>query len=188
MNLAIERLAAPLPVWRMNFPYRDRGSKGPPDREVVLLESLDDAFTRLCRDLATVPSRVVIGGRSLGGRMCSMAVARGLGAAGLVALSYPLHPPGRPDRLRLDHLSEIAVPCLFVSGRRDPFGSPEELEAATATIPGRVTHRWVEGGHDPKGVDEEIATQVRDWLSTTFVTTPRRVSSAAPRRPTSLGP
>jgi predicted alpha/beta-hydrolase family hydrolase len=101
----------------------------------------------------------------MGGRMCSMAVAEGLPAAALVLIAYPLHPPGKPERLRVEHLPALRVPCLFVSGTRDPFGSPGELQAATATIPGPVTHHWVEGGrHELKGADQEVATVVRDWL------------------------
>ena len=97
--------------------------------------------------------------------MCSMAVADGLPAAGLVLIAYPLHPPGRPDKPRTEHLPRIEVPCLFVSGTRDPFGSPEELEAATATIPGPVTHVWVDGGrHDLKGADQLLADTVAAWL------------------------
>ena len=64
--------------------------------------------------------RVFLGRRSIGGRMCSIAVAEGLPAAGLVLVSYPLHPPGRPDRLRIDHLPQLQVPCLFVSGTLAP--------------------------------------------------------------------
>ena len=99
-----------------------------------------------------------LGGRSMGGRMCSMAVAEGLPARGLVLISYPLHPPGRPDRLRVEHFPALRVPCLFVSGTRDAFGSPDELEAATAAIPGPVTHHWIEGkDHGLRGVDAEVA-------------------------------
>ena len=74
----------------------------------------------------------------MGGRMCSMAASEGLPTSCLVLISYPLHPPGRPDRLRTEHFPTITVPCLFVSGDRDPFGSPDELEEATAAIPGRT--------------------------------------------------
>ena len=89
----------------------------------------------------------------------------GLPAAGLILLSYPLHPPGRPDKLRVEHLPHLSVPCLFVTGDRDPFGSPSELEAATAVIPGPVTHHWITGGrHDVKGADEEICSVVRAWV------------------------
>jgi predicted alpha/beta-hydrolase family hydrolase len=97
--------------------------------------------------------------------MCSMAVAEGLPAAGLVLISYPLHPPGKPDRLRVEHLPQLEVPCLFVTGTRDPFGTPEELQEATATIPGAVTHVWIEGGrHDLKGADPQIAAAVAGWI------------------------
>jgi predicted alpha/beta-hydrolase family hydrolase len=86
-------------------------------------------------------------------------------SAGLVLISYPLHPPGKPDRLRIEHLPQIAVPVLFVSGDRDPFGTPAELEAATAAIPGPVTHHWIPGGrHDLKGADDEICEVVTSWI------------------------
>lgn len=101
----------------------------------------------------------------MGGRMCSMAVAQGLPAAGLVLLSYPLHPPGKPDRLRTDHFVDITVPCLFVSGTRDPFGTPDEFAEAVTAIPGPVDFVWLDGQrHDPKGCDETIVATIRDWL------------------------
>ena len=91
--------------------------------------------------------RLALGGRSMGGRMCSMAVADGLPAAALVLISYPLHPPGRPDNAaHRPPAVAAAVPCLFVRAPGIPFGSPDELTAATATIPGpvdpRVDRRW----------------------------------------------
>ena len=111
-------------------------------------------------------NRLVLGGRSFGGRMCSMAVAEGLPAAGLVLLSYPLHPPGKPDRLRTEHLPALDVPVLFVSGDKDAFGSPDELTAAAEAIPGPVTFVWLRGGHDPRNADDAIVAAVRDWLRT----------------------
>jgi hypothetical protein len=82
-----------------------------------------------------------------------------------VLVAYPLHPPGRPDKLRVEHLPLIEVPCLFVSGTRDPFGTPDELQEHTASIAGPVTLVWVEGGrHELKGADEQVAGTVRDWL------------------------
>jgi predicted alpha/beta-hydrolase family hydrolase len=103
----------------------------------------------------------------MGGRIASMAVADGLAAGGLLLISYPLHPPGRPDRPRTEHLPRLTVPCLFISGTRDAFGTPAELEAAIATIPGPVTHHWIEGGtHDLKGADGEIVATARSWLRT----------------------
>jgi uncharacterized protein len=112
------------------------------------------------------PANVFLGGRSMGGRICSMAVAEGLPARGLVLISYPLHPPGRPDRLRIEHFGCLKVPCLFVSGTRDAFGSPEELLAETAAIPGPLDYHWIEGkDHGLRGVDTEVATVVRAWLT-----------------------
>ena len=108
----------------------------------------------------------------MGGRMCSMAVAGGdeigapLPAAALVLISYPLHPPGKPDKLRIEHLPRLTVPCLFIHGTNDTFGSPEELQQFTATIPGDVTHVWMQRkGHDLKGCDAEIAAVVSEWLT-----------------------
>ncbi|MEQ1787799.1 MAG: alpha/beta family hydrolase, partial [Acidimicrobiales bacterium] len=93
--------------------------------------------------------------------------ADGLPAAGLVLISYPLHPPGKADRLRIEHLPALRVPCLFISGTRDAFGTPAELEEHTSVIPGPVTHVWIDGkGHDLKGQDAVLASAVADWLGT----------------------
>jgi len=162
--LAIEAALAPLPVARVDFPYRRAGRKAP-DRAPVLLQCVRDEAAGLAENTGVAPERIVLGGRSMGGRMCSMAVADGLPAAGLVLISYPLHPPGKPENLRVDHLRGITVPCLFVHGTKDPFGSPDELAPWTATIGGAVTHVWIEGGrHDLKGADARIADTVRDWI------------------------
>ena len=89
-------------------------------------------------------------------------------------ISYPLHPPGRPERLRVEHLPRLTVPCLFVSGTRDPFGTPEELTSWTATIPGEVEHVWIERGtHDLKGADAEVAAAVVAWTRATGVLSAR---------------
>ncbi len=107
----------------------------------------------------------------MGGRICSMVAAGADGLAppapvvGVVTLAYPLHPPGRPDRLRVEHLPSVRVPWLFVHGTRDPFGSPDELTRWAATIPGPVTLHLIEGrGHDLKGADALTAGFVTDWL------------------------
>jgi len=163
--VAIEDALAPLPVERMNFPYRDLGPKRPPDRAPKLIASIEERAGAFCASHRIRPHRLALGGRSMGGRMCSMAVADGLPAAALVLIAYPLHPPGKPDVLRTEHLARIEVPCLFVSGTRDPFGTPDELRAATEAIAGPVTHHVVEGkGHDLKGVDADVAQVVRTWL------------------------
>ena len=155
--LAIEAaVAGELPVIRHDFPYRREGRTAP-----------DRAPKAIADIVAHVPGPGwVLGGRSFGGRMCSMAVAEGgVDAAGLVLISYPLHPPGKPHQLRTEHLARLAVPCLFVSGTKDAFGTPEELEAATAAIPGPVTHVWVDGkGHDLRAADALLAETVAAWV------------------------
>jgi predicted alpha/beta-hydrolase family hydrolase len=137
----------------------------PPDRPPVLLAAVVEEAAGLVAEAHVRPNRLALGGRSMGGRICSMAVADGLPAAALVLISYPLHPPGKPENLRVEHLPRITVPCLFVSGTRDPFGTPEELEAATASIAGPVTHEWIDrAGHELKGAEARLASTVAGWL------------------------
>jgi hypothetical protein len=152
-------------VERMDFPYRKAGRRAP-DREPVLLAAVRQEAEALVSRAGLAPHRLVLGGRSMGGRMCSMAVADGLPALGLALVSYPLHPPGRPERLRTAHFPHLEVPCLFVSGTRDAFGSPVELEAATAAIPGPVSHVWLDAkDHGLRGCDDQVAAAVADWLA-----------------------
>lgn len=155
--VAVEAAVAPLPVARIDLPS---GRKPP-----VIVQTVVDEAEAFAAGLGVGTDGLVLGGRSMGGRMCSMAVAEGLPAAGLALLSYPLHPPGRPEKLRVEHLPDIRVPCLFVSGTGDPFGTPDELTAATARIPGPVTHHWLEGvGHAPRAHDA-VAAVVADWMA-----------------------
>lgn len=162
--VALEEALAPMPVGRFDFPYRKAGRRAP-DRAPVLVECVRDEAAAFTADHGLHPRAVVLGGRSMGGRMCSMAVADGLPAAGLVLLSYPLHPPGKPERLRIEHFPRLDLPCLFVSGTRDPFGFPEELEREVAAIPGPVTIHWIDGArHEVKGRDEEISRVVAAWV------------------------
>jgi predicted alpha/beta-hydrolase family hydrolase len=167
--VAVDRAVTGLPGWsavRAEFPYRKAGRKAP-DKPDVLMAAVR-------AELAAIGGRrnVVVGGRSMGGRICSMVAAGADGVTpptrlrGVVTISYPLHPPGRPDRLRVDHLPSVQVPWLFVHGTRDPFGSPNELQQWTATIAGEVTHHWLDGGHDLKGKDAEVARLVADWVRT----------------------
>ena len=102
----------------------------------------------------------------MGGRVCSMAVAEGLDVAGLVLLSYPLHPPGKPENLRVEHFDQIRVPCLFVSGDNDPFGTPDEFDSHLPTVGGPVTKLFLDGGrHDPKNKAQvqAIVDAVEAW-------------------------
>lgn len=162
--MAIEELVAPLPVHRMDFPYRLAGRRAP-DRPSVLLAAVHDAAAELVARARVRPGRLLLGGRSMGGRICSMAVAGGLPAAGLVLLSYPLHPPGKPENLRIDHLPAITVPTLVISGTKDPFGTPAELRRHLDSISGPVTYVWVDGaGHEWKGRDRQVADVVAAWV------------------------
>lgn len=154
----------PVSVERMDFPYRRAGRRRP-DPPAKLVEAIRQGAAALAARAGLDPGDMVLAGRSMGGRMCSVAVAEGLPARGLVLLSYPLHPPGRPERLRVEHFPALSPPCLFVSGTRDAFARPEELEAATASIPGPVTHVWLEGGdHGLRGKEAAVAEAVRAWL------------------------
>ncbi len=151
-------------VERIDFPYHLAGRRAP-DRPPVLIASVVTAAEALAAELGLSTARVALGGRSMGGRMCSMAVAEGLRSAALVLVSYPLHPPGKPDRPRTEHLRSLDVPCIFVSGTRDAFGTHDELEAASSSIPGPVTHVWIDGGdHGLRGKDEQVAAAVRSWV------------------------
>jgi predicted alpha/beta-hydrolase family hydrolase len=160
--VAIEAAVEPMRCVRADFAYRKAGRRAP-DRPSVLMQTVRDEAAPLVAD------GLILGGRSMGGRICSMVVADvddPLQSRGLVLISYPLHPPGKPDSLRVEHLPRLSVPCLFIHGTRDPFASPAELQQWTATIPGKVTHRWIEGrGHDLKGSDAVIASTVAEWIS-----------------------
>lgn len=122
------------------------------------------ASTELADELGVDRSAIALGGRSFGGRACSVAVAGGLPCAALILLSYPLHPPGKPDNLRVDHFPDIGVPTLFVSGDKDPFGTADEFAQHIGAISGPVTIEWITGGHTPKD-DHAVLAVVRRWMS-----------------------
>ena len=82
----------------------------------------------------------------------------------MILLSYPLHPPGKPENLRVEHFPEINVPVLVISGKSDPFGSPAEFDQHLASIPGPITQVWLTGGHDPRNADRAIGEAVVSWL------------------------
>jgi predicted alpha/beta-hydrolase family hydrolase len=132
---------------RYNLPYRRRRPKGPPsgsaagDRAGIV-----EAVTTV-RGLVDGP--VIAGGHSYGGRQTSMAVADGLAVDVLSLFSYPLHPPGKPDQLRTEHLPRICAPTVFTHGTADPFGTLAELRAAATLIPAPVDIVEVTGArHD----------------------------------------
>jgi uncharacterized protein len=165
--IAIETAVTPLnvAVERVEFPGQAAGKRRT-DPPAVCVETVRTAAHALAERLGVAIGRIAVGGRSFGGRMCSMAVAEGLEAGALVLVSYPLHPPGKPDRLRTEHFPALRVPCLFVSGRRDAFGTPEELQRETTSIPGDVTLELVDGDHSLRKSEGEAAAVVATWLAT----------------------
>jgi hypothetical protein len=131
-----------LRVARFEFPYmrarRSGGRRGAPDPPPVLEQSWRDVISHLGGG-----PRLVIGGKSLGGRIASL-VADESGAQGLLCLGYPFHPPGKPERLRTKHLETLATPALIVQGTRDPFGSREEV--ASYRLSAGIRIHWIEDG------------------------------------------
>jgi predicted alpha/beta-hydrolase family hydrolase len=139
---------------RYDLPYRRRRPKGPPSGSSTADQAGITDAVGLARTLTDGP--VVAGGHSYGGRMTSMAVALGLSVDVLTLFSYPLHPPGKPERARTEHLPRIAAPTVFTHGTSDPFGTVDELRAAAALIPAPTEVIEVTGArHDlgSKGVD-----------------------------------
>jgi hypothetical protein len=134
--------AAKVPCLRFDFPYRIAGRRSP-DRAPVLEDAVRKAAAELASRTGLAPERLVLGGRSMGGRICSM-VAAADGALGLVLLGYPLHPPGKPDQLRVEHFARLHMPVLFASGTRDAFGTPAELRRHARKVKGPVTFHWID--------------------------------------------
>ncbi|HYI34883.1 MAG TPA: alpha/beta family hydrolase [Glaciibacter sp.] len=125
---------------RFNFPYREEGRRFP-DRPPTAI-----ATWRAAMDAATARSHglpVWAGGKSFGGRMASMAVAEGMPAAGLVFLGYPLHPPGKPEALRDEHLYGLDLPMLFLQGSRDPFATGNLLDTVVERIGASAQLQWL---------------------------------------------
>ncbi len=126
---------------RFNFPYSEAGRRFP-DRAPTAI-----ATWRAAMDTAAARSDgepLWAAGKSYGGRMASLAVAEGMPAAGLVYLGYPLHPPGKPEKLRDEHLYGLTLPMLFLQGTRDPFATPRLLEDVVARIGPTATLQWRE--------------------------------------------
>jgi predicted alpha/beta-hydrolase family hydrolase len=156
-----------------NFPYTE-ARRRVPDKPAVL-EATIAAVAAHARE-ALGASRLVLGGKSMGGRIASQSVAQGLAADGLVFLGYPLHPPGRFDTLRDRHLPAIIVPMLFVQGTRDAFARPDLLAAVLTGLGDRATlHSIEDGDHSfavprrtgrtPAQIEAEVASAIVSWLA-----------------------
>jgi uncharacterized protein len=158
-------------VCRFNFPYAERGRRTP-DRQPVLEQAYREVVASL---RARAHERLILGGKSMGGRIASHIVAAGVEADGLVFLGYPLHPPGKPERLRADHLRSVSVPMLFVEGTRDPFCPLATLDRVRAGLAAPTEVAVIDGGdHSFKlrgsagrstaEAWSQVVTEVSDWV------------------------
>jgi predicted alpha/beta-hydrolase family hydrolase len=159
MNFFAEGLAGrDFRVARFEFPYMAsyrEAKRGPPDREPVLRATWLKVVDMLGRE------RLVIGGKSMGGRIASM-IAEEAGVAGLVCLGYPFHPVGKPGQLRVKHLETIRTPSLIIQGERDPFGSREEV--ATYKLSPAIQIRWMaDGDHNLTPRKKSGRTEEQNW-------------------------
>jgi len=145
MNTIAKGVAeAGIAVIRFEFPYmmrrREDGKRRPPDRQPALLETWRAVFS------SATSARIAIGGKSMGGRMASL-IADEVGATSLVCLGYPFHPPGKPDRLRTEHLATMQTPTLILQGERDPFGTKAEVDGYD--LADTIEVQWLgDGNHD----------------------------------------
>lgn len=157
---------------RFNFPYVESGRRSP-DPEGVLRDAWRAAFEAAADRAAAAP--VWASGKSLGGRIASMAAADGdIDPAGLVFLGYPLHPPGKPERIRDEHLYRIEAPMLFLQGTSDPFASPELLRSVVEKLGALATLVPFEGGghsfevrgrkRDPREVGASLAPHAAAFI------------------------
>ncbi len=159
---------------RFNFPYME-ARRRVPDRREILEESYRTIVDRV-RNGGQKPSRVFIGGKSMGGRIASQVAANGVDVDGLFFLGYPLHPIGKTDQLRDEHLYRIRKPMLFVSGTRDGFARRDLLENVVTKIGPNATIHWIQDGdHSFKTSDaktgstdtlQEALESLVNWLQT----------------------
>ncbi len=145
MEFFATRLAeAGVRVVRFEFPYmaerRIDGKKRGPNSEAILRQTWAEVIEQVRAD---EPEKLVIGGKSMGGRYATM-VAEDHGVDGVVVLGYPFHPPGKPEKLRTDHLRDLEVPTLIVQGERDPFGTREEV--GDYDLSSTIVFEWAKDG------------------------------------------
>jgi predicted alpha/beta-hydrolase family hydrolase len=157
---------------RFNFLYRERGS-GRPDPMPKVIKCYDAVVASVRQELA--PHALLIGGRSMGGRAASMLAADGVACDGLLLLAYPLHPPGHPEKLRVEHLPRITPPVLCVNGTRDPFCDPVVMKQSLAGLGPNWRMLWLEGadhsfhvlkssGRTDQEVLDQVADAGRNWI------------------------
>jgi predicted alpha/beta-hydrolase family hydrolase len=164
------------PTVRFNFPYKERGGRAP-DPAPVLERCYRSVLAQLRADRVLGARRLVIGGKSLGGRMASHLAAAGEAVDGLLFLGYPLHPAGRPEQLRAAHLARIRAPMLFLAGTRDALCRLDRLRGVLGGLPNAALHVVDDGDHsfavrkrsgrDPAAVLDEILAASVTWLRAT---------------------
>lgn len=167
LTIVAEGLSAEgIEVFRFNFPYTEAGRKAP-DKQ----EKLEACYWGVAKTVAEDADRLFLGGGSMGGRIASHIVADGFPAAGLAFQSYPLHPPGKPERLRTEHLPRIALPMLFIWGTRDSFATRDLLQQTLNGLPNATLHP-IEGadhglkvkGRTQKEVLGEVVATISAWI------------------------
>jgi predicted alpha/beta-hydrolase family hydrolase len=162
-------------VVRFNFLYKEKKS-GRPDPMPKLMRTFAAVVDRTRAELGSELNRLVIGGRSMGGRAGSMLAADGFAADGLLLHAYPLHPPGKPEQLRDAHLPRITMPVLCFSGTRDPFCTPDIMRRVLTTVRAPWEMHWLDGADHSFHVlkssgrtDAEVLAEVGDvsdrWLT-----------------------
>ena len=158
-------------VVTFDFPYM-RERRKVPDRAPVLEAAFREAIDAARPWVPRLP--LFIGGKSMGGRMATHLGAQGVeGLRGIVALGYPLHPPGKPDQPRVAHLPSITVPVLILQGERDTFGTPDELRPVLKTMMAPVTLYVIAGGDHSlavrrrrrEDVNDEVANAMTTWIA-----------------------
>jgi predicted alpha/beta-hydrolase family hydrolase len=168
---------AGVPSLRFNYPYRTAG-RNAPDRPKGLDAATREAAAELARRAKLPPERLVLGGRSMGGRYCSLVVGaeeEPVPALGLALLGYPLYAAGRTDQPRADHFPRLRVPVLFVSGTRDSMAARPDLTKAARRVKGKVTFHWIDtadhgyrplksSGRTSQDVAAEVGAVVTEWV------------------------
>lgn len=175
-GVARQLAKAGVDVWTFDFPYMEQKRRAP-DRAPVL----EDCFRQViafARESAGAPEALFIGGKSMGGRIATHLAAQADQLAGVFALGYPLHPPGKPEQLRTAHLGSIRVPVLIVQGERDAFGTPAELGQAIGAMKARVTLEVVEGGDHSLATRGRSADQLYEWLAAVITKWARSIDSS----------
>jgi len=159
--------AAGLRVMTFNYPYTERGTKSP-DRSERLVECHRAAADVLGDTVDTL----FLAGRSMGGRMATYLVAEGYSAAGVVLYAYPLHPPGKPEALRVDHFPKLTVPLLFFQGTRDSLSRMDLFERHITTLPNAMveilegaTHSLTGGGWSEDAMLQHLSTSTASWIA-----------------------